>query len=476
MSLPKDFIWGFGTASYQIEGAVDKDGRLPSIWDEFCCRPGKIADSSSGVEACNSYERTSDDIALLKQYGARAYRFSISWPRVIPCGGRHDPVNEKGLQHYVKFVDDLLAAGIQPMVTLYQWDLPQALHERYGGPLCKSEFVADFAHYARTVFKALSPKVKIWMTFTEPWIISTFGYNRGVFAPGRSSDRSKDPEGDSSRECWIVGHNILLAHALAVKIYREEFKHSSGGEIGITLSSDWAYPFNPDDEKDQIACSRFIDFFLGWFADPIYRGYYPESMREQLSDRLPVWTAEEINLVKGSNDFFALDYYSSTFVKHKDSPPSADDFMGNTELTWENGKGETVGRESGLYYMRSNPQGLRHLLNWIHDNYSPKVYIMENGTSIKGENDLPVDEIVEDTFRCDFYRSHIESVVRASVEDGVDIKGYMAWSLLDNFEWAEGHRTRFGVTFVDFANNQKRYPKKSAQVLGELFARHISGA
>ncbi|RKL26004.1 Beta-glucosidase 1B [Fusarium proliferatum] len=363
MSLPKEFIWGFGTASYQIEGAVDKDGRLPSIWDEFCRRPGKIADSSSGVVACNSYERTSDDIALLKQYGARAYRFSISWPRVIPRGGRQDPVNEKGLQHYVQFVDDLLAAGIQPMVTLYQWDLPQALHERYGGPLCKSEFVADFAHYARTVFKALSPKVKIWMTFTEPWIISTFGYNRGVFAPGRSSDRSKDPEGDSSRECWIVGHNILLAHASAVKIYRDEFKNSSGGEIGITLSCDWAYPSNPDDEKDHIACSRFIDFFLGWFADPIYRGYYPESMREQLSDRLPVWTAEEINLVKGSNDFFALDYYSSTFVKHRDSPPSADDFMGNTELTWENGKGETVGRESGLYYMRSNPQGLRHLLN-----------------------------------------------------------------------------------------------------------------
>ncbi|KAG4259351.1 glycosyl hydrolase family 1 [Fusarium proliferatum] len=457
MSLPKEFIWGFGTASYQIEGAVDKDGRLPSIWDEFCRRPGKIADSSSGVVACNSYERTFDDIALLKQYGARAYRFSISWPRVIPRGGRQDPVNEKGLQHYVQFVDDLLAAGIQPMVTLYQWDLPQALHERYGGPLCKSEFVADFAHYARTVFKALSPKVKIWMTFTEPWIISTFGYNRGVFAPGRSSDRSKDPEGDT------------------VKIYRDEFKHSSGGEIGITLSCDWAYPSNPDDEKDHIACSRFIDFFLGWFADPIYRGYYPESMREQLSDRLPVWTAEEINLVKGSNDFFALDYYSSTFVKHRDSPPSADDFMGNTELTWENGKGETVGRESGLYYMRSNPQGLRHLLNWIHDNYRPKVYIMENGTSIKGENDLPVDKIVEDTFRCDFYRSHIESVVRASVEDGVDIKGYLAWSLLDNFEWAEGYRTRFGVTFVDFANDQKRYPKKSAQVLGELFTYYISG-
>ncbi|KAH6869679.1 putative beta-glucosidase [Thelonectria olida] len=476
MSLPKDFIWGFGTASYQIEGAIARDGRLPSIWDTFCEIPGKIADGSSGAIACDSYDRTADDIALLKQYGAKAYRFSISWSRVIPRGGRNDPVNEKGLQHYVKFVNDLLQAGIQPMVTLYQWDLPETLQQRYGGLLDKKEFVADFAQYARTVFKALSSKVKIWMTFTEPWIVSVFGYNRGVFAPGRSSDRSMAPEGDSSRECWVVGHNILLAHATAVKIYREEFKPTDRGEIGITLNCDWAYPFNPDDARDQAACSRFIDFFLGWFADPIYRGSYPESMKQQLSDRLPDWTLEEINLVKGSNDFFALDYYSSRFIKHKESPPTADDYLGNVELYWENIKGEAIGPESGLYYMRPNPQGMRKLLKWITDNYGPKIYIVENGTSIKGENDLPISEAVEDTFRCEFYRSHIESVVKARIEDGVNVMAYMAWSLLDNFEWADGYGTRFGVTFVDFADNQRRYPKKSGQLMKELFAKYLREA
>lgn len=179
--------------------------------------------------------------SLGKINSARPLFFSIAIlmptrSRVIPKGGRNDPVNEKGLQHYVQFVDDLLQAGIQPMITLYQWDLPETLQQRYGGLLDKENFVADFAHYARTVFSALSPKVKIWMTFTEPWIVSVFGYNRGVFAPGRSSDRSTAPEGDSSRECWIAGHNILLAHATAVEIYREEFKPKDGGEIGITLN------------------------------------------------------------------------------------------------------------------------------------------------------------------------------------------------------------------------------------------------
>lgn len=221
--------------SYQIEGAPEADGRGASIWDTFCAIPGKIADGSSGAVACDSYNRTAEDIALLKETGAKAYRFSISWSRIIPLGGRNDPVNPAGIAFYKKFVDDLLAEGITPFVTLFHWDLPDALDKRYGGLLNKEEFVADFANYARVLFEAM-PKVQYWITFNEPWCSSILGYNTGLFAPGHTSDRSKSPVGDSSRECWIVGHNFLLAHGTAVKIYREEFKPKNGGEIGITLN------------------------------------------------------------------------------------------------------------------------------------------------------------------------------------------------------------------------------------------------
>lgn len=215
---------------------MHEDGRLDSIWDTFCRKPGKIADGSNGDVACDSYHRSGDDIALLQQCGARAYRFSVSWPRVIPLGGRADPVNRLGLSYYVKLVDDLIAAGIEPVVTLYHWDLPDALEKRYGGLLNRDEFVADFTRYARVVLEALASKVRYWVTFNEPWCSAILGYSLGQFAPGRTSDRTKCPEGDASTEPWIVGHNLLIAHGSAVKVFRDEFKDKIGGQIGITLN------------------------------------------------------------------------------------------------------------------------------------------------------------------------------------------------------------------------------------------------
>jgi beta-glucosidase len=261
--LPKDFLWGFATArfvstrilrrptplqrglglttaktssSYQIEGAPHEDGRADSIWDTFCRIPGKIAGGASGDVACDSYHRTAEDIELLKLTGAKSYRFSLSWSRIIPLGGRDDPVNQKGLQFYVKFVDDLRAAGIEPMITLFHWDLPDELHKRYGGFLNKEEYVKDFENYARVCFEAFGSKVKYWITYNEPWCSSILGYSTGLFAPGRTSDRSKSAEGDSSTEPWIVGHSILIAHGAAVKAYRDDFKARDGGQIGITLN------------------------------------------------------------------------------------------------------------------------------------------------------------------------------------------------------------------------------------------------
>ncbi|KAF5008858.1 hypothetical protein FDECE_4882 [Fusarium decemcellulare] len=474
MSLPKDFLWGFGTASYQIEGAVDEDGRLPSIWDTFCQKPGKIADCSSGAVACDSYHHTAEDIALLSSYGAKAYRFSVSWSRVIPLGGRNDPINEKGLSHYVNFVSDLVKAGIQPVVTLYQWDLPEALFQRYGGPLNQTEFVADFANYARILFKALGPYVKIWMTFTEPLIISTLGYNTGLHAPGRCSDRNKSEEGDSSRECWIVGHSLLVAHGTAVKIFRQEFKPTFGGEIGVTLWALWAFPWDDSSDKDREASIRFREFNIQWFADPIYFGDYPDSMKKQLGDRLPTWTQDEIALVKGSNDFYALDYYTAIFAKHKTTEPSLDDTLGNVEDLQQNSKGEFIGPETEGTWLRPSPKGFRQVLRFIHNRYQTKIYVAENGTSIKGEDSLPLKEALNDTFRCNFIRDHLEQLVKARNEDGVNVMMYMAWSLLDNFEWQDGYGVRFGVTYVDYKDGTKRYPKRSAKLLGELFSGYIS--
>ncbi|OJT04041.1 Beta-glucosidase 1B [Trametes pubescens] len=246
--LPSDFLWGFATASFQIEGSTDVDGRGKSIWDDFSKLPGKTLDGRDGDVATDSYQRWKEDLDLLVEYGVNSYRFSIAWSRIIPLGGRNDPINEAGIQFYSNLIDALLERGIVPFVTLYHWDLPQALYERYGGWLSK-EIVEDYVHYARVCFERFGDRVKYWLTMNEPWCISILGHGRGVFAPGRSSDRMRSPEGDSSTEPWIAGHNVILSHAYASKLYREEFKAAQGGTIGITLNGDWALPYDDSPES-----------------------------------------------------------------------------------------------------------------------------------------------------------------------------------------------------------------------------------
>lgn len=456
--------------SYQIEGAIDKDGRGPSIWDTFCAQPGKIADGSSGVTACDSYNRTAEDIALLKDLGSQAYRFSLSWTRIIPKGGRNDPVNQAGLDHYRKFVDDLLAAGITPFITLSHWDIPDELDKRYGGLLNREEFPLDFENFARVVFEGI-PKCKNWITFNEPWCSAIQGYSVGCFAPGRSSDRKRTPVGDSSTEPWIVGHNLLLAHGRAVKVYREQFKPASdGGEIGIVLNGDATYPWDPKDPKDREAAERKIEFAISWFADPIYFGEYPASMRAQLGDRLPTFTDEERALVKGSNDFYGMNHYCANYIRHREGTPEPTDHHGNLELLFHNKRGDPIGEETQSPWLRPCAPGFRDLLVWLSKRYGyPKMYVTESGTSIKGENDMNREQILQDDFRVKYYDDYVRAMAQASALDGVDVRGYFAWSLLDNFEWAEGYETRFGVCFVDYENGQKRYPKKSAKSLAPLF-------
>ncbi|RMZ87165.1 hypothetical protein DV736_g5612, partial [Chaetothyriales sp. CBS 134916] len=467
--LPGDFLWGFATAAYQVEGAVESDGRGPSIWDTFCRIPGKIMDNSSGDIACDSYNRTAEDIGLLKQTGAKAYRFSISWSRIIPLGGRNDPVNGAGIKHYQKFVDDLLDADIVPFVTIFHWDLPAELYKRYEGFLNKDEFVADFTRYSRVLFESL-PKVKHWITFNEPFCSTILGHHSGKFAPGRTSDRAISPVGNSSTEPWIVGHSILIAHAQAAKIYRDEFKPKKGGQIGITLNGDWAEPWDPHDPEDVKACNRRLEFAICWFADPIYFGHYPQSMTDQLGDRLPTFTPEESALVKGSNDFYGMNHYTANYIKHKPITtiaPALNDYSGNLEILQHDKTGIAIGPETQSSWLRPCAPGFRKLLKWLSNRYgNPPFYVTENGTSIKGEDKLPTRaQILQDDFRVAYFHSYIAAMAEAVAEDGVDCRG--------NFEWAEGYETRFGVTYVDFEHREKRHLKKSALALKGIFEEFI---
>lgn len=471
--LRSDFQWGYATAATQVEGAWNEDGKGISIWDKFAHTPGKVKDGSTPDEAVLSYYKYKEDVALLKAYGVTGYRFSLSWTRIIPLGGQSDPVNEAGLQYYSNLVDELIANGITPFVTLYHWDIPQTLEDRYGGMLNKEAYTPDFLNFAKVCFERLGDRVKNWITYNEPGVYTLAGYAAGVHAPARSSNRDLNEEGDSSTEPFIVGHTELISHAYAVKLYREHFQPKQKGMIGITLHGNWSEPWDEKDPLDIEAAERAREFEIAWYADPVYKtGDYPASMRAQLGDRLPKFTPEESRLVLGSSDFYGMNSYTSFYVRHKLTPPHIDDHSGNIDKLDTNSEGVSRGPASDTYWLRTSPWGLRKLLNWLWERYGVPIYITENGTTAKGESE-PSPAVLDDRFRCEFFEGYLESIGRAVKEDGVDIRSYFAWTFTDNWEWAAGYSDRFGVTFVDFSSPEKeRYPKRSATVIRETF-RHM---
>ncbi|KAF9232851.1 glycoside hydrolase family 1 protein [Melanogaster broomeanus] len=452
--LPKDFIWGFATASFQVEGSTNVDGRGKSIWDDFSKQPGKTLDGRDGDVATDSYRLWKEDIALLAQYGVKSYRFSISWSRIIPLGGRNDPLNAKGIQFYSNFIDALLEHEIVPFVTLYHWDLPQALYDRYGGWLNKDEIVQDYVRYARVCFEAFGDRVRHWITMNEPWCISILGYGRGVFAPGRSSDRVRSPEGNSSTEPWIVGHNVILSHAYAVKLYREEYKPTQKGQIGVTLNGDWTIPY--DNSPQSMHAFDPILYCQGWFADPIYLGHYPDYMKQMLRDRLPEFTPEELIVVKGSSDFYGMNTYTTNLCKAggHDEPD-----------------GTQLGKQAHCSWLQDYPQGFRDLLNYLWKRYKLPIYVTENGFA-------PVKEALQDHDRVNYFKGTTMALKAPFSKTALIVRAYFPWSRysllasLDNFEWADGYTTRFGVTYVDY-ETQMRYPKDSANFLVKWFGDNI---
>ncbi|KAJ3538692.1 hypothetical protein NM208_g5797 [Fusarium decemcellulare] len=474
LPLPPDFVWGAATAAYQIEGGANADGKGLSIWDIYShLEPSRTAGDNGDI-ACDHYYRYMDDVSLLQSYGVDVYRFSISWSRLIPLGGRNDPINENGIAFYNRLIDALIARGITPSVSLYHWDLPQGLYDRYVGMLNTNEFRADFEHYARLCFSRFGDRVKQWVTFNEPYVIAVYGYQSGVLAPGHSIANGND----ANTEPWRVGHSIIVSHAAVVEVYTTEFQSSQGGEISIVLNGDFYEPYDAASEKDKAAAQRRMEFYIAWWADPIYLGTdYPASMRAYLHDRLPQFSAEERALLQRTaklNTFYGMNHYTSQYARDRGTqqPPEAD-VTGNVDELSHNSEGVEIGPLSGISWLRVTEEQFRKLLNWIWKRYGRRIFVTENGCPCPGESDMTVDEAVDDQFRIRYFGLYLDAISRAIYEDGVEVAGYYAWSLMDNYEWSLGYGPRFGITHVDY-KTLVRTPKRSATYLGNTFSERRS--
>jgi beta-glucosidase len=429
--LGTDFSLGVATSCYQIEGAVAVDGRLPSIWDVFSHTPGKTKNGETGDVACDHYHRLDEDLDLLAWLGVDAYRFSIAWPRVIPTGDGE--VNDKGLAFYERLVDGLLARGIKPCPTLYHWDLPAALE---GGWLNRHS-VDAFARYAETVARRLGNKVHCWFTHNEPWCQAFLGYETGLFAPGHRN----------MGEALLCAHHLLLSHGRAVQAVRAH----SNAPIGPALNFMPAHPAS-DSEADRAAAARLDGYFNRWFLEPISGRGYPADMVAWYGANMPVVSDADLREIAAPVDVLGINYYERAIAA-----ASSDGLLQLKHLRAEEFP-RTADRE--IY-----PQGLGALLDRLHSDYGyRRMLVTENGAAFL---EAPSTHgVVEDVGRTNFIDAHLQQVVAARAR-GIGVEGYFAWSLMDNFEWAEGYAMRYGIVHVDF-ETQKRTPKRSAHFLRSL--------
>lgn len=437
LSFPAGFKWGVATASYQIEGAVAEDGRSPSIWDTFSHTPGKVRNGDTGDVACDHYHCWQSDIDLMRSLGVQAYRFSVAWPRVLPGGS--GPVNLAGLDFYDRLVDGLVEAGIVPFPTLYHWDLPQPLDDR-GGWLAR-ETAEAFAEYAGVVAGRLGDRVQSWVTLNEPWVISHLGYGSGEHAPGHKN----------WDEVWPVTHHLLLGHGLAVERIRAA---APGSSVGLVLNLEPQYPASKS--PDDLAATRLADgYWNRWFLDPIAgRGYPADVLTDCGWDQVQVRSGD-METIAAPVDLLGINFYSRKVIAGSAEPVA-------TRAGERFGAAETTAMGWEVY-----PEGLYDILARIHTEYAfPILYITENGAAYE---DQIVAGRVEDEERISYIQRHLEQVHRA-IGAGVPVRGYFAWSLMDNFEWAYGYTKRFGLIRVDF-QTQERTVKRS----GEWYARVVAG-
>ena len=428
LTFPKTFTWGVATSSYQIEGAINEDGRKPSIWDTFSNTPGKTHNGDSGAVACEHYHRWQDDLDLIKSLGVNAYRFSVAWPRIKPDGT--GPTNPKGLEFYDRLVDGMLERGIKPFCTLYHWDLPQVLED--AGGWLNRDTVDAFVEYADVVTGALGDRVTSYATLNEPWCSAFLGYAIGHHAPG-IQDMKKSLQ---------ATHHLLLAHGSALPVMRA---NAPEAQHGIVLNLMQVYP-ETQSAADVEAARRFDAFHDLLYLDPLFKGSYPQDVIEGLGDLAPDVQDGDLKTIAAPIDFLGLNYYTPAFVKDApDAPyPHAEgvehDNVERTDMGWE------------VY-----PQGLEDLLLRLKRDYDLPLFITENGAAYPDELE---NNHVHDSARVRYFEQHLNATANA-IAKGADVRGYFAWSLMDNFEWAFGYDKRFGIVHVDF-NTQVRTLKDSA--------------
>jgi beta-glucosidase len=436
-ALPADFVWGAATASFQIEGAANEDGRGESVWDRFCATPGKVRNGDTGTIACDFYHRYRDDIALMRELGLDAFRFSIAWPRVLPQG--RGKVNAKGLDFYDRLVDELLGNGITPFATLFHWDTPQALEDAGGWPA--RGIVEAFEEYVAAVADRLGDRIRHWITHNEPWVVAWVGHGWGHHAPGRTSDA----------DALATAHHLLLSHGRAVQILRERSPESS---VGITLNLDHVYAAG-EDEEDGAAAAWVDGFHNRWFLDPIFKGAYPADMLEAWAEIAPTIEDRDLETIAQPIDFLGVNNYTSPLVAADVGDGNRSRFIRREDVDRTDMGWEVV------------PEGLRDLLLRLARDYEPPaIYVTENGAAfpdVRGH-----DGGVGDPERQAYLEAYISAAAEA-VAAGAPLRGYFAWSLLDNFEWAWGYWKRFGLVYIDYATLE-RVPKGSFYWYRDLIA------
>ncbi|HVR01244.1 MAG TPA: GH1 family beta-glucosidase [Polyangia bacterium] len=447
--FPKDFVWGAATASYQIEGAANEDGKGQSIWDVFCKKKGSVFEGHTGDVACDHYHRYKGDLALLKQLGARSYRFSVAWPRILPSGA--GAVNDKGLDFYDRLVDEILLNGVEPLCTAFHWDYPQALYER-GGWLNRDS--ADwFADYVAIIADRLGDRVKTWATQNEPQCYIGLALLEGVHAPG---DKLKFPE------YLLAAHNSMRAHGKAVQALRA---HVKGAKVGYVLAAQITQPAG-DGAGDLEAARQAIfavdnrgEWCNAWWTDPVVFGRYPEDGLTYYGKDMPKIKASDLDEMKQPLDYLGLNIYKAESYR-----------MG------KGGKPEHVPfppgyPRSGVDWQPITPGALYWGPRFFWERYKLPITITENGLSTRDQ--VFLDGKVHDPQRVDYMHRVLLELARA-IKDGVPVRGYYAWSLLDNFEWADGYKQRFGMVYVDYAN-QKRIPKDSFEWYRKIIATNGRG-
>lgn len=429
----KDFVFGAATASYQIEGAWNEDGKTPSIWDDFCTQPERIERNENGKTACDHYHRYKEDVALMKEIGLQSYRFSLSWPRILPDG--KGQLNPAGIAFYHNLLDELEDAGIEPLVTLFHWDLPLCLHKEYGG-FASRKIVDDYVHYAITIFKEFKGRVRYYNSFNEPNAYSLAGHLMGVNAPGLKDMKTTN----------LVTHHQLLCHGM---VYKKLKEIDPDARISISMHIPCVHPLQKD-FRDFEAAQLDREFDARWFIDPLFFGKYPDKLASIMKKEgyYPETEKDDMNLIKGSSDFFCIQHYITRYVRYAEG----ENLINSKEV-------ELTGEERTDMGWLISPYSFYDILKKFQSWYGDiPIFITENGIGL--HDSLSPDGNVHDPRRIRFIQEYCKALLKAK-QEGVNVKRYYLWSFLDNFEWSFGYRPRFGMVYVDY-ETQKRYLKDSA--------------